>query len=388
MSVAKREQCLLTSLSVLFVSLLLTGCEPGEKSAAPISEKVEQAGATQPVVCTSCGDLGKLSPRQRAIHQAKQAAVSQSTVHGDAPEGMVLIPAGTYSLSDSVAHTTMSPLAQRGFNRPPVYRYETEAFWIDAHEVTNAEFKQFVDETGYVTTAEKPFDPQDFPGVPPAQLKELEATFQPGAVVFTPPDHAVALDTLNQFLQWWSYVPGASWKHPQGPDSDIADRMDHPVVNVSWYDAQAYAQWAGKQLPNTHQWEIAARGGLVGKEFVWGDSQIGKGGQTGRDYQANIWQGAFPHANNKADGFVGTAPVGSFAANGFGVYDMAGNVWEWVDDLAAGYPVESGYRTQRGGSYLCSDIYCAAFRPAHSAGSDAYTGLGHTGFRCIRMKKE
>ncbi|MCV6605367.1 MAG: formylglycine-generating enzyme family protein [Porticoccaceae bacterium] len=334
------------------------------------------------MLCTTCGDLGKLSPRQRALAAASAEA---SPAGKQGTEGMVLIPAGTYSLSDEVAHTTLSPLARRGFNRPPVYTYKTEAFWIDAHEVTNAQFKAFVDDTGYITTAEKPFDAADFPGLTPQQLAQVEATFEPGAVVFTPPGHAVALDTYNQFLQWWSYVPGASWKHPSGPGSDIADIMDHPVVNVSWYDARAYAKWAGKQLPSTHQWEVAARGGLVGKEFVWGDKQLGKGGDNGAEYQANIWQGEFPHANNKADGFAGTAPAGSFSPNGFGVYDMAGNVWEWVDDKSPMHPPESGYRLQRGGSYLCSDLYCAAFRPAHSAGSDAYTGLSHTGFRCIRM---
>ncbi|MDM3870050.1 formylglycine-generating enzyme family protein [Porticoccus sp. W117] len=387
MKSTKQEKFLLPKLSGLAVALLLVGCEREGGSGAGVSAPYSDQAASQPVVCTSCGDLGKLSPRQQAMQQVKQVADSQPKADGGTPEGMVLIPAGTYTLSDTVTHSTMSPLARRGFNRPPVYTYETEAFWIDAHEVTNAEFKQFVDATGYVTTAEKPFDPADFPGLSAQQLAEVRATFKPGAVVFTPPDHAVELDTFNQFLQWWSYVPGASWKYPKGPGSDIADMMDHPVVNVSWYDAKAYAEWAGKQLPNTHQWEIAARGGLVGKEFVWGEAQLGKGGESGREYQANIWQGEFPQANNKADGFVSTAPVGSFPANGFGIYDMAGNVWEWVDDLAPGYPAESGYRTQRGGSYLCSDVYCAAFRPAHSAGSDAYTGLGHTGFRCIRMKQ-
>ena len=377
----RKSGVIFPAAAAVLTALLATGCGKPQELAAT---DVVQPGEVEPVVCVTCGDLGKLSPRSRAMQQARTNngnTAEQAAVPGETPPGMVLIPAGEYVLSDEVAHTTLSPLARRGFNRPPVYTYKTPAFWIDAHEVSNRQFKQFVDATGYITTAEKAFDPADFPGLTPRQLAEVKANFKPGAVVFTPPDHPVRLDTNNQFMQWWSFVPGASWKHPAGPGSSIADRMDHPVVNVSWHDAQAYARWAGKQLPNTHQWEIAARGGLVGKEFTWGDAPLGEGG----NYQANIWQGAFPHANSKADGFAGTAPVGSFAANDFGIYDMAGNVWEWVQDLAPNYPPGSQYRLQRGGSYLCSDVYCAAFRPAHSAGVDPYTGLSHTGFRCIRI---
>ena len=188
------------------------------------------------------------------------------------------------------------------------------------------------------------------------QLAQVEAAYKPDAVVFTPPDYAVPLNTINQFMQWWSYVPGASWKHPKGPGSRIDKLMNYPVVNVSWHDAKAYAAWAGKKLPNTHQWKVAARGGLVGKEFVWGDTPLDKGGESSNEYLANIWQGEFPHANTATDGYLGTAPVGSFPPNGFGVYDMAGNVWEWVDDLSPLQPPQSEYRLQRGGSYLCSDI--------------------------------
>jgi formylglycine-generating enzyme required for sulfatase activity len=197
----------------------------------------------------------------------------------------------------------------------PLHRVWVDAFWMDRTEVTNEQFQRFVDATKHVTVAERPLDPEDFPGVPPEALK-------PGSIVFTPPDAPVP---LQDHLAWWSYVPGASWRHPEGPQSDVKNRPLHPVVHVAYEDAAAYCAWAGKRLPTEAEFERAARGGLDRKKYDWGD-ELRPGGKP----QANTWQGHFPNENSKEDGYVGTAPVASYPANPFGLYDLAGNVWEWT----------------------------------------------------------
>lgn len=271
----------------------------------------------------------------------------------------------------------------------PEHEVTVHGFWMDQTEVTNEQFARFVRETGYVTTAERQPDSADFPGAPPESLV-------PGAIVFAPPPGDVPLE--NHFV-WWRYEAGANWRHPEGPGSGIDGRKNHPVVQVSWDDAVACCQWAGKRLPTEAEWEFAARGGLERQAYVWGNERLPSG-----IWQANIWQGEFPNENALSDGFRGTAPVASFQPNGYGLYDMAGNVWEWCADWyrpdyyaqspkdnprgpdTSYDPNEPGVRkrVQRGGSYLCSDTYCVGYRPSARMKCSPDTGLSHSGFRCVR----
>ncbi len=273
----------------------------------------------------------------------------------------------------------------------PVHQVTVDGFWIDKTEVTNEQFEKFTRATGYVTVAERKPDAKDFPGVPPDKLVA-------GSVVFRPKPDTVSLE--NHFV-WWEYVAGANWRHPEGPDSTITGREKHPVVHICWFDAQAYAQWAGKRLPTEAEWERASRGGREREPYMWG-GEVAPAGK----WQANIWQGRFPNENTQSDGYRGTAPVASFTANGYGLCDMAGNVWEWCADwyLPDYYenapaknppgpdtsfdPNEPGVakRVQRGGSYLCSDLYCIGYRPSARMKASPDTGLSHGGFRCVRSR--
>ncbi|MBA2481488.1 MAG: formylglycine-generating enzyme family protein [Planctomycetes bacterium] len=271
----------------------------------------------------------------------------------------------------------------------PAHQVTVSGFWMDATEVTNAAFARFVAATAHVTVAERVPDAASFPGVDPSQLVA-------GSLVFTP-----AGTDLTEATAWWRFVAGADWRHPQGPDSGIIGREQHPVVHIAWTDAAAYATWAGKRLPTEAEWEFAARGGLVGKRYAWGDDQT----PSGR-WVANIWQGAFPARDDASDGFAGTAPVASFPANAFGLHDLSGNVWEWCSDwyrpdayarsLAIDPhgpqdsvdPDEPGVakRVQRGGSYLCSDVYCRGYLPGSRMKCSPDTGLCHAGFRCVSSR--
>jgi len=313
-----------------------------------------------------------------------------------APPGMVWIPGGEFTMgspeSDELAH----PVEQ------PSHKVTVAGFWMDATEVTNAEFAKFVEATGYVTLAEKDMDWEELkkqlrPGTPKPSDEQLKA----GSMVFTPPAGAVP---LNNIRGWWSWVIGADWRHPEGPKSSIKDRAQHPVAHVAWEDAVAYAKWAGKRLPTEAEWEFAARGGLKSATFTWGNAPLSE-----EKPQANIWQGDFPHKNSKADGYVRTAPTKSFPKNGYGLYDMSGNVWEWCADwwrvdlyrhrAGKGDPVidpkgppnhfdprnpHEKQRVTRGGSFLCHDCYCAAYRPAGRRGTAFDTGMSHIGFRCAK----
>jgi formylglycine-generating enzyme required for sulfatase activity len=252
---------------------------------------------------------------------------------------------------------------------------------MDRTAVTNAQFARFVRATGYRTVAEQSLD-----GLPA------------GSFIFSPPDE---VPNLKNHMLWWAYVPGASWRHPEGPNSDLRERKHHPVVQVCWDDAAAYAKWAGKRLPTEAEWEYAARGGLDRKIYVWGDEQT-----QGGKWQANIWQGKFPKENTRADGFDHTAPVASFPANGFGLYDMSGNVWQWCADwYRPDYyeksprrnpqgpddsfdPAEANVpkRVQRGGSFLCSDLYCQGYQPGSRGKGQPNSSANHIGFRCVRSK--
>jgi formylglycine-generating enzyme required for sulfatase activity len=259
----------------------------------------------------------------------------------------------------------------------PVHPETVGGFWMDAHAVTNREFKEFVDATGYVTLAERPADPALYPGAKPELLA-------PSSVVFR--KTAGPVDLRDQY-NWWIYVPGANWMHPRGPGSSIDGQWEHPVVHVAFEDAEAYAGWAGKVLPTEAEWEFAARGGLEGAEYVWGDEYM-PGGKP----MCNNWQGRFPYENLRQDGYEWTAPVGSFAPNAYGLYDMAGNVWEWTTDTFS-RPATRGccapsrgnvpQKVMKGGSYLCAPNYCRRYRPAARMAQDVDTSTCHLGLRCV-----
>jgi len=272
----------------------------------------------------------------------------------------------------------------------PVRDVAVDGFWIDPCPVTNAEYADFVSATGYVTVAERALDPADFPGAPPENLV-------PGSLVFTPTPGPVDLRHINL---WWTWTPGASWRHPDGPQSAIEGREDEPVVHVAYEDAEAYSVWAGKALPSEAEWEYAARGGLDGAPYVWGDEPEPVGERL-----ANYWHGDFPW--RAADGYGARVRVGSFPANGYGLYDMAGNVWDWTADWYLDRPSdqsthaccvpEQAYdpaqpqfriprRVVKGGSYLCADSYCLRYRPAARRPQMIDTGMSHIGFRCVRRQ--
>jgi formylglycine-generating enzyme required for sulfatase activity len=327
------------------------------------------------------------------VRSNQRGANKSPAAPGGPPADMVWIPGGEF---------TMGTDSELGWpDEKPAHRARVDGFWMDRCEVTNAQFRAFVEATGYVTTAEKaPLLEEIMSQVPPGTPPPAPEDLVPGSLVFTPPRGAVRLD---DFSQWWAWTPGADWRHPQGPGSDIAGRDDHPVVQVSWDDAVAYCRWAGKRLPTEAEWEFAARGGLDNRPYVWGDEAPGDSAPP-----ANIWQGQFPHVNTAADGFAGTAPVRSFKPNGYGLYDMAGNVWEWCADwyqrdlyrqrAGAGVVVNphgpqetidplrpyEPQRVQRGGSFLCNDSYCSRYRPSARHGCSPDTGMSHVGFRCVK----
>lgn len=282
----------------------------------------------------------------------------------------------------------------------PVRNVEVDGFWIDRYLVTNERFKAFVDGTGYQTVAERALNPADFPGAPVENLA-------PGSMVFCKTAGPV---DLTDYRNWWAWVPGASWQHPSGPDSSLKGLERHPVVHVAYEDAEAYAKWAGKQLPTEAEWEFAARGGLEGKSFSWGDEDVSDTAPL-----ANTWQGEFPWQNLNVDGHEGTSPIGAYPANGYGLFDMCGNTWEWtadwyvhrhdvagsegktccgmlinprIDSAENSYdPAQPQFHIPRkvvkGGSHLCAPNYCLRYRPSARQPQMVDTGMSHIGFRCI-----
>ena len=320
-------------------------------------------------------------------------SASAVSVNKAAPSGMVYIPGGEFTMGSD---DTLAWPEER-----PAHRVSVKGFFMDTTEVTNAQFFAFVEATGYVTDAEKAPVLEDImkqvpPGTPPPNPEDMV----PGSLVFSP----VGKELHDcRYLEWWSWTHGADWRHPEGPGSNIADRMDHPVVQVSWNDAMAYCTWAGKRLPTEAEWERAARGGVEQQPYIWGTEH-----PTDSLVKCNSWQGGFPQTNTAKDGYVRTAPVGRFAPNGYGLYDMAGNVWEWCSDWLdmqlyarrAGrqvvadpqgpnksYDPDRPYeplRAQRGGSFLCHDTYCWRYRPSARQGSTPDSGMSHVGFRCVK----
>lgn len=327
-------------------------------------------------------------PSRLAVKSNDSLTISGETT---STEGMVWIKGGEYMMG-----------AADGEGKPdeyPQHKVKLDGFWIDITEVTNAQFKKFTDATGYITTAEKKPDWEELKKqLPPGTPKPDESMLVASSLVFTPPSLPVP---LNDVAQWWSWKEGADWKHPQGPGSNIEGKDNYPVVHISWYDAVAYCKWAGKRLPTEAEWEMAARSGTDNK-YTWGNEDPEKGKP-----KANTWQGSFPDKNTGWDQFNRSAPVKSFAANGFGVYDMAGNVWEWCSDwyrqdhysskknmlVANPKGPESSYdpmeptipkRVVRGGSFMCHASYCKGYRVSARMKTSPDTGLEHTGFRCVK----
>ena len=348
-----------------------------------ISAVSNLGGAHSANPTTSC-DRGLASLRLRAVTGENPHATGSGNNQrrSPSPAAMVFIPGGEFWMGSAEANFK---------DAQPWHRVRLSGFWIDTTEVTNEEFARFVEATGYITVAERTPNRKDFPNAP---LENLVA----GSVVFTPPTSPVS---LGNHYQWWNYVKGASWRHPDGPNSTIRGLEKHPVVHIAYQDAVAYAEWAGKRLPTEAEFEYAERGGLDRKRFAWGDEY-----QVNGKFMANTFQGHFPDRNTGEDGFLTTAPVASFPPNGFGLYDMSGNVWEWTSDwYRADYYATLGgrlavnpqgpkdsfdaaepgvpKRVQRGGSFLCADEYCARYIVGGRGKGDPDTGTNHLGFRCV-----
>jgi formylglycine-generating enzyme len=361
-------------------------CEPGARIART---HIDIGRAVFFLVCTlfgvnrvdaSAAGFGPTVPNTRAQP-------------GVAPSNMVWISGGEFSMGAKDLPDMNMVGMQATQDSRPIHRVYVDGFFMDRTDVTNAQFAKFVKATGYLTVAEIKPSPADFPGAPPENVSA-------GSVVFAAPDHAVALDDN---YKWWSYVKGANWRHPTGPKSSIEGKESYPVVQVAYVDAEAYANWAHKRLPTEAEWEFAARGGHAGEVYVWGD-QFRPNGK----WMANTYQGHFPNHDSGSDGFVGLAPVAQYRPNQYGLYDMAGNVWQWTSDWyrsdyysrlaqtgevarnpkgpdTAFDPAEPSEKKKvhRGGSFLCTDQYCSRYMVGTRGKGEVSTGTNHLGFRCV-----
>lgn len=367
-------------LIVSFLTLAFSSCnKKTNATGSKVNEDAKSCESSMP---------SRYSGTSRDLNLDKSIALTY--------EGMVKIPGGEFNMG-----------ASDNEGRPdeyPQHKVKLTAFWMDETEVTNAQFKKFVEATGYITTAEiKPNWEEIKKQLPPNTPKPDESVLVAASLVFKP---TITKVDLNDASQWWSWTKGANWKHPQGPKSTIQGKDNLPVVHISWDDANAYAKWSGKRLPTEAEWEFAARGGLINKKYFWGNEEPEQGMP-----KANTWQGEFPYLNTSFDKFKGVAPVKSFAANAYKLYDMAGNVWEWCSDwydpnyysnlrgnvsIAPKGPITSHdpmeptvpKRVVRGGSFLCNASYCKGYRVTARMKSSPDTGLEHTGFRCVADMKQ
>ena len=337
---------------------------------------------------TSAVDCHTVPSRFHAVKDSSQKISADSNGGTD---GMVKIPGGTFMMGGDNS--------QAGKDEYPKHKVTISPFYMDAAEVTNAQFAAFVKATGYITTAEiKPKWEDIKKQVPPGTPKPPDDQLVAASLVFRQASQPITLEDVGQ---WWEWTPGADWKHPEGPGSTIQGKENYPVVQVSWDDAVAYCKWAGKRLPTEAEFEFASRGGLVNNIYSWGNEPVDQGA-----VKCNSWQGQFPYKNTGRDGFQGAAPVKSFKPNGYGLFDMSGNVWEWCNDWydfnyyatikdgavnpkgpAKSYDPDEPYTPKhsvRGGSFLCNDSYCSGYRAARRMKSSPDTGMEHTGFRCVK----
>lgn len=360
---------------IILLALLLLGCGDAK-------QKAETDKKGQPVSCES-----NLPSRFTKTNTDTSTISVKKVSH----EGMLFIKGGEFLMGAADNEGRQDEY--------PQHKVKVENFWMDESEVTNAQFKKFIDATGYITTAEKVPDWEEMKNqLPPGTAKPSEDLLMAASLVFTPPSHAVA---LNDVSQWWSWKKGASWKHPRGIGSNLKGKENYPVVQTSWYDAVAYCNWANKRLPTEAEWEFAAKGGRVNEKYFWGNEDV----ESGKP-KANTWQGNFPDKNTGWDKYEGAAPVKSFKPNSYGLFDMAGNVWEWCADwydenyyaaiaaklsidpagpLQSNDPMEPTIpkKVVRGGSFLCNASYCKGYRVSARMKTSPDTGLEHTGFRCV-----
>ncbi len=371
---------MIKQITISIFALLLTACNSNKNPNS-------QSDASEPKACCSATPK-RFGAELKNDEITKSGSLSHS--------GMVFIKGGTFSMG--------ADNNQASADEYPKHKVTVDGFWIDETEVTNRQFAEFVKATGYITTAEKKPDWEELKKQLPAGTeKPDESLLVAASLVFVAPDHQVSTD---DYSQWWRWQPGANWKHPQGPSSNINGKEDYPVVQVSWFDAVAYAKWAGKRLPTEAEWEFASRGGAENQIYSWGNENVDAG-----EPKANSWQGDFPSNNALRDDFYGAAPVKSFKPNNYGLYDIAGNVWEWCADLYKNdYYAESALpqgisnpqgpttsydpdeptaikRVLRGGSFLCNEKTCTGYRNARRMKSSEDTGMEHTGFRCVADEK-
>lgn len=381
-------------LLIIQLIFITAGCHfKSGSDAGKAEQKLQETTSEEAAECCVSNIPNRLAGLTQQNSHDQDNHIDSLKDENPALQQMIFVPGGVFRMGARDANFARE-------DEYPVHPVKVYSFFIDPHPVTNAQFQQFVEATGYITTAEKDIDWQEFrKQLPRGTPKPADSLLAASSLVFTPPGHRV---NLNNVSNWWSWVQGANWKHPLGPGSNIEGMKNYPVIHVSWEDAAAYAAWAGKRLPTEAEWEYAARGGHDDYIYAWGFERVNEGTP-----KANSWDGEFPVYNSQTDGYELLAPVKSYSPNGFGIYGMAGNVWEWCADLyhheyyktfdaneiadnPAGPetsfdPMEPNVRKRviRGGSFLCSDSYCSGYRAAARMKCTEDTGMSHLGFRCV-----
>ena len=378
-------------ISTILLFLSIFSCKDSEETQIKILKNKENT------VKTCCENLTRTSliinQNNNIINSLTDKTGLKTIIRSDF-DSMVIIEQGIFSMGASDQNGALN-------REYPIHKVKVNSFLMDIHEVTNAQFKTFIDESGYITTAEKKIDWEELKKqLPENTPKPDEELFEPGSLVFSMPNK---ITSLIDFSQWWKWTKGANWKQPMGPNSSIIGIENHPVVHISYQDANEYAKWCGKRLPTEAEWEWAAKGGLNNNIYPWGNENVNDG-----EAKCNFWSGNFPLENNEKDGYILTAPVMKYPANKYGLYDMAGNVWEicsdWYDanyyrtlsknELTINpkgpktwnYPREPNdpKKVVRGGSFLCNDSYCSSYRVSARMPYSKDTGMSHTGFRCVK----